>query len=217
MNRINLLVVGLAVTTAASAQSITGANGVNFSAPFTTSITLDPANNPHVLSGDIYIEPGATLTILPGVRFESNLNSTLAVTRGAQIFAEGNADAPIVFTSSQDTGVYRQDANNEWGNLTVMGSGHISEDETATNTATPSASNYADMEGLTPAVVGFNDYGGGDDNENSGTIAYCTFSYGGIASIPGKELNGLSLGGIGRGTDIHHVEILNNIDDGIGI
>ena len=217
MNRINLLVVGLGVTAAASAQSITGANGVSFSAPFNTSITLDPANNPHVLSGDIYIEPGATLTILPGVRFESDLNSTLAVTRGAQIFAEGNADAPIVFTSAQDTGVYRQDANNEWGNLTVMGSGYISEDETATNTATPSASNYADMEGLTPAVVGFNDYGGGNDNENSGTIAYCTFSYGGIASIPGKELNGLSLGGIGRGTDIHHVEILNNIDDGIEI
>ncbi|MFN3244274.1 MAG: hypothetical protein ACE37K_22405 [Planctomycetota bacterium] len=217
MNRLNLMVVGLAISAAASAQSITGANGVNHTAPFNGSITLDPANNPHVLNGDIYIEPGATLTILPGVRFESSANSTLAITRGAQIFAEGTKDAPIVFTSNQDTGVYRQDANNEWGNLTVMGSGYISEDETATNTATPSASNFADMEGLTPANVSFNDYGGGDDNENSGTIAYCSFSYGGIASIPGKELNGLSLGGIGRGTDIHHVEILNNIDDGIEV
>ncbi len=217
MHPTRILVACLGLVAAASAQSITGSNGVDFSAPFNTSITLDPANNPHVLSGDIYIEPGATLTILPGVRFESNLNSTLAITRGAQIFAEGTQDAPIVFTSNQDTGVYRQDANNEWGNLTVMGSGYISEDETATNTSTPSASNYADMEGLTPAVVGFNDYGGGDDNDDSGTIAFCTFSYGGIASIPGKELNGLSLGGIGRGTDIHHVEILNNIDDGIEV
>ena len=217
MNRIHTLAVTLSLAAVASAQSITGANGVNHTAPFNTSITLDAANNPHVLGGDIYILPGATLNIGPGVRFESNLNSTLAITRGAQINALGTADAPIVFTSNQDTGVYRQNANNEWGNLTVMGSGYISEDETVSNTSTPSATNYADMEGLTPAVVGLNDYGGGNDNENSGTIAYCTFSYGGIASIPGKELNGLSLGGIGRGTDIHHVEILNNIDDGIEI
>ena len=33
----------------------------------------------------------------------------------------------------------------------------------------------------------------------------------------GNELNGLSLGGIGRETDIHHVEIMNNVDDGIEI
>ncbi|MCK5943179.1 MAG: hypothetical protein KAI24_14460, partial [Planctomycetes bacterium] len=217
MNRLHFLAVGLGIAAAASAQSITGANGVNHIAPFTGSITLDPANNPHVLAGDIYIQPGATLTILPGVRFESTANSTLAICRGAQIFAEGTQDAPIVFTSNQDTGVYRQDANNEWGNLTIMGSGYISEDETPGNTAAPSASNYADMEGLTPAVVGLNDYGGANDNEDSGTLAYCSFSYGGVASIPGKELNGLSLGGVGRGTDIHHIEVLNNIDDGIEV
>jgi hypothetical protein len=32
-----------------------------------------------------------------------------------------------------------------------------------------------------------------------------------------NELNGLSLGGVGRGTDVHHVEIMNNVDDGIEI
>ena len=32
-----------------------------------------------------------------------------------------------------------------------------------------------------------------------------------------NELNGLSLGGIGRETDIDHVEIMNNVDDGIEI
>ena len=218
MHRLHLLTAGLGIASALSAQSITGANGVNYTS-FTGSITLSPADNPHSINGDVYIRPGATLTILPGVRFESaaGQNGTLAVCRGAQINAEGTADAPIVFTTDADTGVYRQDANNEWGNLTVMGSGYLSEDEIATNTATPSATNYANMEGLTPAIVGLNDYGGGNDNDDSGTIAYCTFQYGGIASIPGKELNGLSLGGIGRGTDIHHVEILNNIDDGIEI
>jgi hypothetical protein len=32
-----------------------------------------------------------------------------------------------------------------------------------------------------------------------------------------NELNGLSLGGIGRAPDIHHVEIMNNVDDGVEI
>ena len=182
-----------------------------------TSTTLTLANSPYALDGDIYVLPGATLTIEAGVRFESNANSTLAVARGAQIIANGTKDAPIVFTSAHDTGVYRQLANNEWGNLTVMGSGYISEDEIPSNSASPASTNYADMEGLTPANPSLNDYGGGDDNDDSGSISYCAFRYGGIASIPGKELNGLSLGGVGRGTDIHHVEILNNIDDGIEI
>ena len=182
-----------------------------------TSTTLTLANSPYALDGDIYVLPGATLTIEAGVRFESNANSTLAVARGAQIIANGTKDAPIVFTSANDTGVYRQLANNEWGNLTVMGSGYISEDEIPSNSASPASTNYADMEGLTPANPSLNDYGGGDDNDDSGSISYCAFRYGGIASIPGKELNGLSLGGVGRGTDIHHVEILNNIDDGIEI
>ena len=217
MNRIYLLTASLLLATGISCQSITGANGVNHSAPFTDSITLSPADNPHSINGDVYIQPGATLTILPGVRFESDQNSTLAICRGAQIFADGTQEAPITFTSVHDTGVYRQNANNEWGNLTIMGAGYISEDEIANNTATPTASNYADMEGLTPANVSLNDYGGGDDNDDSGSLTYCTFSYGGVASIPGKELNGLSLGGIGRQTDIHHIEVLNNIDDGIEI
>lgn len=214
---VSLLTTSLLLATGISCQSITGANGVNHSAPFTGSITLSPADNPHSINGDVYIEPGATLTILPGVRFESDQNSTLAICRGAQIFAEGTQEAPITFTSVHDTGSYRQNANNEWGNLTIMGAGYISEDEIATNTATPTATNYADMEGLTPANVNLNDYGGGNDNDDSGSLSYCTFSYGGVASIPGKELNGLSLGGIGRQTDVHHIEILNNIDDGIEV
>lgn len=182
-----------------------------------TSTTLTLANSPYALDGDIYVLPGATLTIEAGVRFESTSNSTLAVTRGAQIIANGTKDQPIVFTSQNDNGVYRQLANNEWGNLTIMGAGYISEDEIPTNSAIPSSTNYADMEGLTPANPNNNDYGGGNDNDDSGSLSYCAFRYGGVASIPGKELNGLSLGGIGRATDIHHVEILNNIDDGIEI
>ncbi|MEZ6037083.1 MAG: hypothetical protein R3F29_06360 [Planctomycetota bacterium] len=210
MNRAFLLPsLALALSPMVAAQTIVTGN-------ISTSTTLTLANSPYQLQGDVYVLPGATLTIEAGCVFRSTANSTLAVCRGAQIFAVGTQDAPIVFTSSADTGAYRV-ANNEWGNLTVMGSGYVSEDEIPTNTSVPSSTNYADMEGLTPAVVSRNDYGGGNDNDDSGSLAFCAFRYGGRASIPGKELNGLSLGGIGRGTDVHHIEILNNIDDGIEV
>ena len=51
----------------------------------------------------------------------------------------------------------------------------------------------------TPNVL----YGGTDDDEDdSGEISYLSIRYGGRVVGLGNELNGLSLGGIGRGTDI---------------
>ncbi|MBL8754436.1 MAG: hypothetical protein JNK15_14125 [Planctomycetes bacterium] len=209
----------LGLASAAAAQ-------ITVSSNITTSTTWTN-NNVYALSGDIYVEPGATLTIQAGTVIASLNNSTLAVCRGAQIIANGTATSPIIFTSDNDratwtadnpqTGTYRQLANNEWGNVTIMGSGYISENQIAANTAAPSASNYADMEGLSPAVTSLNDYGGGNDNDDSGSFSYVSLRYGGRTAAVGIELNGLSLGGIGRNTEIHHIEILNNLDDGIEV
>jgi hypothetical protein len=60
-------------------------------------------------------------------------------------------------------------------------------------------------------------YGGGDDDDDSGSIQYLSIRYGGRVVGLNNELNGLSLGGIGRGTDISFVEVMNNVDDGIEI
>ncbi|MFY9341559.1 MAG: hypothetical protein WAT39_03660 [Planctomycetota bacterium] len=210
---------GLGLASAGSAQ-------ITISSNITTSTTWT-SNNVYALSGDIYVEPGATLTIQAGTVIASLNNSTLAVCRGAQILANGTATSPIIFTSDNDratwtagnpeTGTYRQLANNEWGNVTIMGAGYISENQVGTNTPAPSASNYADMEGLSPAVTSLNDYGGGNDNDDSGSFSYVSLRYGGRTAAPGVELNGLSLGGLGRNTEVHHIEILNNLDDGIEV
>lgn len=221
MQRTSLL-AGLAVAglcPAAMAQVIVNSN-------IATSTTW-VASNVYELVGDIYVLPGATLTIQAGTVIASGGVSTLAVCRGAQIIANGTAAAPIIFTSTNDratwtggnpeTGVFRQLANNEWGNLTIMGSGYVSENQIGTNTPTPSASNYADMEGLAPANPVLNDYGGGDDNDDSGSLSYVSIRYAGRTQSPGVELNGLSLGGIGRNTEISYIEILNNLDDGIEV
>ena len=75
------------------------------------------------------------------------------------------------------------------------------------------------MEGLVEEAGNptLNNYGGGDDNYDAGSISYLSIRYGGRVVGLSNELNGLSLGALGRGTQIHHVEIMNNVDDGIEI
>ena len=227
MKRIALphLMAGLGLVGAASAQTI-----INVSSDIAVSTTWT-ANNVYNLTQQIYVLPGATLTIQAGtvVASTTNVGGSLAVTRGAQIFVNGTEQNPVIMTSTADqatwvggnpkTGTWRQGAN-EWGNLTIMGSAYISENlNPATNTASPSATNYGTMEGLVAAFPGDTrpQYGGGNDDDDSGSISYLSLRYGGKVVALTNELNGLSLGGIGRGTDIHHVEIMNNVDDGIEI
>jgi len=208
---------------AASAQVLVTSN-------ITTSTTWT-ANNVYRLQNQIYVEPGATLTIEAGTIIASttNLGGSLAVCRGAQIFVQGTERNPVIMTSTADvatwigndpkTGTWRAAAN-EWGNLTIMGAGYISENiGGAPNTPTPNGGNFAAMEGLTPAFAGDQRvlYGGGNDDDDSGTIRYLSLRYGGKVVALTNELNGLSLGGVGRSTDIDHVEIMNNVDDGVEI
>ncbi len=189
------------------------------------------SNNVYNLQGQIYVLPGATLTIQPGTVIASSPGGSLAVTRDARLNCVGTASAPIIFTSVADratwtagnpkTGTWRAVAN-EWGNLTIMGRGYIGKygnGAVATNTAAPNSGNYANMEGLVAGGGGDTRtfYGGGNDNDTSGTLRFVSLRYGGKVVGQGNELNGLSLGGVGRGTVIDHIEIMNNVDDGIEI
>lgn len=199
-----------------------GAAEVLVSEDITTSTTWT-ADNTYNLTTQIFVRPGATLTIEPGTIIAStpsaNGSGSLAVTRGAKIIADGTADAPIIFTSTNDDFVTWREAANEWGNLTIMGNAYVSENATPGNVPTPNASNVASMEGLVAQFPGDPDvlYGGGDDDDDSGVLNYVSFRYGGRVVGLNNELNGLSLGGIGRGTELSHIEIMNNVDDGIEI
>ena len=135
-----------------------------------TMSTVWTADNVYNLTEQIYIMPGATLTIEAGTVVAStpteNGSGSLAVTRGAQIFVEGTADNPVIMTSTADmdtwtdgdpkTGTWREAAN-EWGNLTIMGNGLISASMSdgapvvingVANSATPTGLNQQQMEGL---------------------------------------------------------------------
>ncbi|NQV33286.1 MAG: hypothetical protein HQ515_11375 [Phycisphaeraceae bacterium] len=184
------------------------------------------ADNVYNLQDQIYVLPGASLTIEAGTLIQSTagLGGSLAVTRGAKIYVNGTAEAPVIMTSTNDDLATWREAANEWGNLTLMGNGlisasHYKGEQVLGNDKLPNGLNVKQMEGLT-AVVGFEDYvmyGGNDDDDDSGSISYLSLRYGGKVVGLANELNGLSLGGIGRETTIDHIEIINNVDDGIEI
>jgi len=219
------LVAILVIANTSSAAEIQVTNDIAVATTWTQDNTYDLQNQIHVL-------PGASLTIEAGTVVAStptpNGSGSLAVAKGAQIFVQGTEQDPVIMTSTADvatwtggdpkTGVWREAAS-EWGNLTILGGAYISENANPGNVPTCNASNVAQMEGLVaqfpgdPVVM----YGGGNDADDSGTIAYLSIRYGGRVVGLANELNGLSLGGVGHGTDIHHVEIMNNVDDGIEI
>jgi len=216
------LVVG---TGMAGIVGAAGAGEVLVTSDITVS-TIWTADNTYNLQQQIYVKNGATLTIQAGtiVASTTNIGGSLAVTAGSKIYVQGTQMKPVIMTSKRDvstwtngdpkTGTWNESCL-EWGNLTIMGKAYIGSCWPG-NTASPNANNVARMEGLLgsgPEVM----YGGGDDDDNSGAINFLSLRYGGKVVAIADELNGLSLGGIGRGTDIHHVEIMNNVDDGIEI
>lgn len=217
----SILLAGLGLAGAAQASEVFVTSNISTSTTWTS-------NNTYNLQNQIYVLPGATLTIQPGtvVASTTGIGGSLAVCRGAQIIAAGTHDKPIIMTSKADVATWMggsphagqwREASTEWGNLTLMGNAYISENAAGLgNIAVPDAGNEADMEGLTngPST---DRYGGGNDNDDSGTLSYVSLRYGGKVVGLAVELNGLSLGGIGRDTDIHHIDIMNNVDDGVEI
>jgi hypothetical protein len=66
------------------------------------------ANNTYNLQRQIYVLPGATLTIQAGtvVASTTNLGGSLAVVAGAQIFVLGDRDRPVIMTSTADVATW---------------------------------------------------------------------------------------------------------------
>ena len=73
------------------------------------------------------------------------------------------------------------------------------------------------VEGLT--VPGFPEadanYGGEVVNDSSGTYRYISLRHAGDELGNGNELNGLTVAGVGRGTELSYIEVYCNYDDGI--
>lgn len=148
------------------------------------------------------------LTIEPGVRvFASGGSDYLLVNRGSQIFAEGTAAQPIVFTSRQNVeGTTTETSQGQWGGLVIAGRAPQANCQlTAPVTCT----------GTVEGTSAF--YGGNSPADNSGRIRYVQIKYSGFEISAGNELQGLTMAGVGSGTTVDHVQIHNSSDDGIEI
>lgn len=148
------------------------------------------------------------LTIEPGVRvFAAGGSDYLIVNRGSQIFAEGTATQPIVFTSRQNVeGTTTETSQGQWGGLVIAGRAPQANCQlTAPVTCT----------GTVEGTSAF--YGGNSPADNSGRIRYVQIKYSGFEIAPGNELQGLTMAGVGSGTTVDHVQIHNSSDDGIEI
>ena len=232
---LHAMLIGAGIAGAAQAQTDIPAGTHTVSEHWTT------AGNPYRLKGQVYFTNNSTLTIDAGVIIANLVadQGSLAICRGSQIFVNGTATNPVIMTSTRDvhtwtgtvdtgpddpaqipgdphTGSWRA-TSNEWGNLTLMGQGYISANNhggPTTNVPTPNANNTATMEGLTngPST---DLYGGGNDDDNSGSITFISLRYGGKVVGLNNELNGLSMGANGRNTTVHHIDIMNSFDHAI--
>jgi hypothetical protein len=200
---------------ATAVLSIEGVPVISVTQNITANTTWE-AGNIYILEGRITVVSGVTLTIQPGVivkgREGSESNATaLMIARGGKIMAEGTADSPIIFTSVSDNIIPGEIAspnlaptmNGLWGGLLILGRAPISAEAEAMQIEGIPAS---DLNGL---------YGGTDPADNSGILRYVSIRHGGANIGEGNEINGLTLGGVGTGTIIEHVEIVSNQDDGI--
>lgn len=151
----------------------------------------------------VYVVNGAKLTIEPGVTIlgEKSTRGTLVITRGCQIIADGTANQPIVFTSDATT-----PARGDWGGIVICG-------RAKTNNSFNGVAGVGEVEGGVNNSDGLGLYGGADDNDNSGTLRYVRIEYAGYAYLPDKELNGLTLCAVGRGTTVDYVEVAYANDD----
>ncbi len=117
-----------------------------------------------------------------------------------------------------------------WGGLIVLGNALTNADRlpaTATQQLfdidglnTVATDDRFEIEGV-PAgdavTLGIDRFGGFATEDNSGVLAYLSLRHGGANIATANEINGLTLGAVGRGTTIHHIEVWGNTDDGIEI
>ncbi|CAN5761262.1 hypothetical protein BH11MYX4_BH11MYX4_31010 [soil metagenome] len=159
-----------------------------------------PATKDYLLKGLVRVKPGATLTIEKGttIKGDSATKAILLVEAGGKLVAEGTADEPIVFTSQAAAGVRRA---GDWGGVVLLGNAPVN---------VPGGK--GNIEGILTTASG-TQYGGTDADDSSGVLRYIRIEYAGTVLSPDNEVNGLTFGGVGRGTKVDHIQVRQALDD----
>ena len=148
----------------------------------------------YLLKGWVYIAKGAKLTIEPGtiIKGDKQTKASLIAEPGGQLFAQGTASEPIVFTSEEAKGNRKP---GDWGGIILCGN---------------AKNNHGQMQ-----IEGGprTKHGGSDNADNSGALEYVRIEFAGYPFEKDKEINGLTFGSVGSGTTIDHIQVSYSNDD----
>ena len=177
--------------------------GTTLSGAITANKTLT-ADKTWYLDGKVNVKSGVTLTVQPGTTVAGKTpKSYLIVEPGAKIIAKGTKAKPIIFTSKKDAdGQSSANKVGEWGGLILTGNAYT---------------HYGVNKYEADTSVSFGGSSHAHDSESSGDLEYVLIKHSGFEVEKDKELNGLSLGGVGSGTTIKNVAIVGGSDDGVEI
>jgi hypothetical protein len=182
-------------TLATNALMMVG-NPFNLTAP---DFLPSSSNTVYKLEGFVYVKAGATLTIAPGtiIRGDKTSKGTLIIERGGKLIAEGSLYNPIIFTSNVAAG--SRDYG-DWGGIIICGKAALN------------------VPGGEAIIEGgpTSSYGGGanpDNNDNSGSLKYVRIEFPGIPLQPNQEINGLTMGAVGKGTTLDYIQVSYCGDD----
>ncbi len=190
------------------------------------------------------IEPGTKIyanfnnNSTPGDRTDDKIGSLIAC-RGGRLVADGTPSEPIIFTAIEELEVETStdlDGNSVvgpaptsaqgglWGGIVLLGNAYVSQaSSTGSNIGKAEIEGFlplgtpdsAPTDGLADATTyGFDATFERDDADDSGILRYVQIRHGGYEFSTGREINGLTMGGVGSGTIIQFVEVFANTDDG---
>ena len=154
----------------------------------------------YILNGTVIVADGGRLNIPAGttIKAREGFSSYLLVAQGGKLYADGTADKPVIFTANTTSPV-----SGYWGGIIINGKAPIS-GQNADKSDT----------GLTEIDNSYK-YGGNVDDDKSGSWTYGQICYAGARSTADIEHNGLTLNGVGSGTKIENIYVLESADDAI--
>ena len=164
---------------------------------------------------------GPTLTIEAGATLAFQTNKDfIIINRGSRILADGRADAPITITSVSDiNGTVGPEDVQQWGGIVINGFGVSNKCSYSGTRGQPGFALTENTECSIEAEGSAGDdesqYGGANDDDDSGILRYVVVKHTGAEVGNGDELNGISFGGVGRSTVIENLQVYSTYDDGI--
>ena len=190
-----------------SSEASSCLNGSVLEGDCTADVHLTKADSPYEIKGLVKIKDGAEITIDKGVTLYGEEGANyMVVTRGSKIMAEGTADEHIVFTSKEALDGGTPDIG-QWGGLTILGAAPTNHDDP----------HYEVDENDPDFAFGNPVAGEGDPNDSSGSLKYVDVLNSGKTVATDLEINGLSLAGVGAGTTVENIKVVNSSDDCVEI